>query len=239
MKYFSLLFILLFLNFEIGFAQTYQAQGDVILLPGGNKISDKNLTQLEKDSLKKGIIPFSITDGWEEEHKKNMLRRDSLLKTMVGKPVPDFDAKDTEGYTHPPHLYRGRVLILHFWSFWDYSFYNEIPTLNQLAEKYQQDGVQILSFVNMPLGESEKAHLKTHPLAFPLVDNAYKFSNNFLLPNLWTPFIVIIDKNGMMRHFYMSDNLTTIRSHLNEKAVDIKRPTYDFEEKILELLKGM
>jgi thiol-disulfide isomerase/thioredoxin len=239
MKYLCLFFCFLFLHSSIGFTQNRPIEKGAVILPNGVSVRGDNLTETEKDSLRKGFFPDGVTAKWEIEHKKNMLRRDSLLKTMVGKPVPDFDAKDTEGYTHPPHLYRGRVLILHFWSFWDYSFYNEIPALNHLAEKYQQEGVQILSFVNMPLGESEKEHLKTRPLAFPLVDNAYKFSNNFLLTNLWTPFIVIVDKNGLMRYFYMSENLTTIRSHLNEKVVDIKRPTYDFEEKILELLKGM
>jgi peroxiredoxin len=239
MKYLCLFFAFIFFQTTSGFAQNNLPRKDAVVMPNGVSIRDSGFTESQKDSLRKGLFPDGISLKWEIEHKKNMLRRDSLLKTMVGQPVPDFDAKDTEGYTHPPHLYRGRILILHFWSFWDYSFYNEIPVLNQLAEKYQQEGVQILSFVNMPLGESEKEHLKTHPLAFPLVDNAYKFSNNFLLTNLWTPFIVIVDKNGLMRYFYMSENLTTIRSHLNEKAVDIKRPTYDFEEKILELLRGM
>ena len=239
MKYLCLLFAFIFFQTAVSLAQNNPTNKDILVMPNGVKVLADKFTESEKDSLRKGLFPRGVTLIWEDEHKKNVLRRDSLLKTMVGKPVPDFDAKDTEGYTHPPHLYRGRVLILHFWSFWDYSFYNEIPALNQLAEKYQQDGVQILSFVNMPLGVSEKTHLKTHPLAFPLVDNAHKFSNDFLLPNLWTPFIVIVDKNGLMRHFYLSDNLTTVKSHLNEKAVDIKRPTYDFEEKILELLKGM
>ncbi len=169
--------------------------------------------------------------------KKHIYIQDSILKTMVGQLVPDFEAKDTEGYPHRPFMYKGRVLILHFWNFWDNSFRNEIPALNEIVDKYRKDGVEVLSFVNLKIGESEREYLKLHPVRFPIVENSYQFAGAFLSMKIWLPYLVILDKNNNMRFFYKHENLVKINSNINEKYTEVKMPTFDFEYKIQELLK--
>lgn len=239
MRYLSLLF-----TFSVWYSvallgQNESVKSDFLTLPNGQKISTQNLKSIEIDSIKKGLFPFVITQKWEEDHKKYVVRRDSILNAWVGKPIPDFDAKDTEGFTHSPHTYRGRVLVLHFWDFWYYSFQNEIPALNILTEKFRHEGVEVLSFVGMSLGEVEKEHLKKNPVSFPLVENSNKFSREFLNTFMRNPYVVIVDKNGIIRHIYTPEVLEVIRSNINEKVVAVKKPEYDFEAKILPLLKGM
>ena len=185
MKY--LTFLICFLIFNPSFAQTYQAKEDVILLPGGNPISTEGLTDLEKDTLKKGTIPHALIQKWERIGKKNRIIQDSIIKTRVGERVPDFDAKDTEGYPHRPSMYHDRILILHFWNFWDNSFRNEIPVLNAIVEKYRSDGVEVLSFTDVKIKESERKYLKEYPIHFPLVENSWKFADDFLSMQIWRP----------------------------------------------------
>lgn len=237
MKY--LTYVICFLIYNSSFAQTYKAKEDVILLPRGNPINTEGLTDLEKDSLKNGSIPFALLQKWEQAGKRNRIIQDSILKVLVGGRVPDFDAKDTEGYPHRPSMYQDRILILHFWNFWDNSFRNEIPVLNEIVEKYRQDGVEVLSFTDVKIGESERQYLKEYPIHFPLVENSWKFADEFLSMQIWRPYIIIVDKYGKMRHFYKHEDLVKIKSNINEKFTEIKQPTYDFEEKIKELLRGL
>ena len=237
MKY--LTYFICFNIFNPSFAQDYKANEDVILLPGGNPISTEGLTDLEKDTLKNGTIPHALIQKWEQIGKKNRIIQDSILKTRVGERVPDFDAKDTEGYPHRPSMYHDRILILHFWNFWDNSFRNEISVLNEIIEKYRQDGVEVLSFTDVKIGESERKYLKENPIHFPLVENSWKFADEFLSMQIWRPYIIIVDKYGKMRFFYKHEDLVKIKSNINEKYTEIKQPTYDFEEKIRQLLRGL
>ena len=217
------------------FAQTTQSRRNVPT--DAFKTYEESLTPLEKDSLKNGKIPLVLAQKWELQRQKQLFIQDSILKTMVGQLVPDFEAKDTEGYPHRPFMYKGRVLILHFWNFWDNSFRNEIPALNEIVDKYRKDGVEVLSFVNLKIGESEREYLKHHPVRFPIVENSYQFADAFLPMKIWLPYMIILDKNNNMRFFYKHENLVKINSNFNEKYTEVKMPTFDFEYKIQELLK--
>ena len=237
MKY--LTYLICCLTYAPSIAQTNPVKNEFIALPSGTYINSDGLTELEKDSLRKGSIPFVLHQRWEKGDKKNRARQDSILKTLVGIHVPDFDAKDTEGYPHRPSMYHDRILILHFWNFWDNSFRNEISVLNAIVEKYRQDGVEVLSFTDVKIGESERKYLKEYPIHFPLVENSWKFADEFLSMQIWRPYIIIVDKYGKMRYFYKHADLVKISSNINEKFTEIKQPTYDFEEKIRQLLRGL
>jgi hypothetical protein len=51
--------------------------------------------------------------------------------------------------------------------------------LNALVDKYQKDGLAILSLTSLPIGDAEKEKLKTVPLNFPLIADTYEFTNTF------------------------------------------------------------
>lgn len=229
MKYLAIIFTCLLLT------KTASAQARFTLPKG----YDSTLTQVEKDSFQRGLIPYAMQIQFEKFRLEYLQKRDSFLKKADGMPVPNFEAVDTAGFMHRPAQYLGRVLVLHFWHFWEYSFQNEIPKLNEIAEKYQKDGVKILSFVDLTLGDSEKKTLEKTPLNFPIIDNAYKFSADFLPIRLNQPFLIFVDKYGRMRFFMTEEKLTIVRSNVNQKYVDGTkiRENYSLEDKILQLLK--
>jgi peroxiredoxin len=204
-----------------------------------DKSIDSAFTQSERDSFNRGLTPFSLSQRFEQEHKNHLRKRDSILKKMEGLPVPDFEARDTSGLVHRPAHYRGRVVLLHFWRFWDFSFQNEIPRLNEMIEKYRKDGLEILSFTDLSLEKSEKTYLEQHPVLFPIVENADKFGDIFLPIPVNKPYIVFVDKYGRMRHFLTQEDMTVIKSNINEKVMgkETKPVNYKLEDKILQLLK--
>jgi peroxiredoxin len=160
-------------------------------------------------------------------------KRDKTFKNMSNLPLPDFDAKDTEWYPLNTAQYRGRVLILHFWMFEsnNLNFKQTIPELNRFVDKYQKDGLVVLSLTNIALGEHEKEVLKENPLNFPLIENAYEFANAYFKMQLMRPCFIIVDKNGMMRYFYDSNLVESKMLLKSENQLS------DFEQKIVDLLK--
>jgi peroxiredoxin len=205
----------------------------------------------EVDSLKKKILPYRFKKEYPKAKfiNERLLReqkRDSITRSLINKPIPDFDAPDTEGITHRPKSYEGRVLVLHFWNFWDYSFDNEIPVLNELIEKYHREGLEILSFTDLELGESEKAILQKHPIHYPLIQNARSFMYQFIKLNYYiVPYIIIADKKGNMRYFYINGELNNKKGRTeyqpNGDIIEYisrdKNNKFGLEEKILSLLK--
>jgi peroxiredoxin len=178
------------------------------------------------DSIKKNLCPYAIL----EKEKRRKIKRDNILKTIINSPVPDFEAPDTLGTVHHPSNYRGRVLILHFWNFWDYSFEKEIPILNKMIEKYRKDGLEVLSFMDIEIGDSERKKLKKESLDFTLIPNSWQFSDQFLKINKSKPYMILIDKSGIIRHLFIN--------HKWQMDIDKKfEVAADFEEKVALLLK--
>ncbi len=102
------------LLFSLFFAENTSAQQPRFMLPKGY---DSTLTQVEKDSFQRGLIPYALEIQFEKIRREYVQKRDSFLKKADGMPVPNFEARDTAGLMHRPSQYLGRVLILHFWNF--------------------------------------------------------------------------------------------------------------------------
>jgi peroxiredoxin len=179
----------------------------------------------------KGDSIFNKVIDITEIYKLYYAKRDKVFSNMKNQPIPQFQAKDTEGYDQSPSKYMGRVLVLHFWGFWSSSFDREIPDLNHLVEKYQKDGLAVLSLTSVPIGESEKEKLKENPLNFPLIGNSYQFTDAFFKMQLERPCLIIVDKMGQMRYLYDASLI-----YQNEKNDSVKY-FLDIEKKIVELLK--
>lgn len=62
-----------------------------------------------------------------------------------GKPSPDFTLTDIDGKPHKLSDYRGKDVILAFWTTWGGSCKLEIPHLKELRNSYPQDKLAILA----------------------------------------------------------------------------------------------
>lgn len=200
------------------------------------------LTNAERDSLRKGIITSEMKGKFEKMRQTEKTSRDSFIQNnVINKPIPDFDAQDTEGVMHRLAMYRGRVWLIYFWNFWDNSFQYEIPALNAVVDSLRGEGVEVLSFINYSLGESEKKYLIDRPVRFPIVENSFQFGNVFLGLSIPRPYIAIIDKKGICRYFYDGQNLPFgfKYGHRNEllEENNQNQPIYDFMEKVKSLLR--
>ena len=211
-------------------------------LPAQPSSDAVRLTASEMDSLRKGIASSYLKEKIESSFRMQQARRDSFIEAnILNKPIPDFDAQDTMGLMHRPSMYKGRVWLIHFWSFWEHSFQYEIPQLNAIVDSLRGEGVEILSFMNYNLGESEKKYLAEKPIRFPIIENSEKFGNAIFGTYFPRPFVGIIDKKGICRYFYdgYKLHLGFKYGNRNELLEENRRiqPNYDFMEKIKSLLR--
>lgn len=183
------------------------------------------LREKEKDSVFAQV--FDMTPIYEMYYQK----RNKIFANMINAPTLEFTARDTEGYEHSPFQYRGRVLILHFWLFWGTSFDKEIPILNTLTEKYAKEGLAVLSFTSTLIREWEKDKLKEHAIHFPLIENAFNFTNDFFKMSLIRPCLIVVDKMGNMRYLYDGDSYNKALANKDSEGIS------EFERCIQDLLK--
>jgi thiol-disulfide isomerase/thioredoxin len=53
--------------------------------------------------------------------------------------------RDTQGNTQDISRYKGKILVLNFWATWCAACQHEMPLLNEMQKKYEDDGVVVLA----------------------------------------------------------------------------------------------
>jgi peroxiredoxin len=93
----------------------------------------------------------------------------SLTPLPDAVPAPDFALPDTEGKLHRLSDYRGKTVIINFWTTWCPPCREEIPSMNRAWQQLRQEDVVMLA-INM--GEDEDTifvFTADYPAEFPLL----------------------------------------------------------------------
>jgi peroxiredoxin len=108
--------------------------------------------------------------------------------------APDFELQDTEGRTHRLSDYRGKTVIINFWTTWCPPCREEIPSMNRAWAKLQDEKVMMLA-INM--GEDEDTifvFTADYPATFPLLmDRDGKVIEDWPVKGLPTTYVVAPD----------------------------------------------
>jgi peroxiredoxin len=75
---------------------------------------------------------------------------DASFKEWWGKIAPDFTLTDIEGNVHKLSSYRGKEVVVVFWTTWCPTCTLEIPHLRELRDKLSGENLAILSISNEP-----------------------------------------------------------------------------------------
>jgi thiol-disulfide isomerase/thioredoxin len=118
-----------------------------------------------------------------------------IRKQLAGKPAPELEAMDLQG--HPVELaaFRGKTVLLDFWTTWCPPCRKDAPALDKLYSRYGGRDLMIVSFSVSEDRAIVEKFLKEHPRAFPVVltsendmPRAYQISA--------FPTYIVIDKDG-------------------------------------------
>jgi peroxiredoxin len=135
---------------------------------------------------------------------------------MVGSAAPDFTVTDSD-HTLSLHDYRGKIVVLNFWSAHCAPCIAEMPSLVQL-QKLMGDKITVVGVAVDTENADYHAFLRKHGIDFLTVLDSAKNSYN-LYGATGYPETTIIDRNGMIRRkFVIAMNWTSpeIVEYLNK-----------------------
>lgn len=117
---------------------------------------------------------------------------------LVDKPAPGFSLPDLEGRQIRLSSYKGKNLILFFWTTWCPFCRRSLVELEGKYPSIKAQGIEVLS---IDIGEpiyKVKNLLERHPVSFPvLLDSDTDVAEGFRI--IGVPTYVLVDSNGNIR----------------------------------------
>ena len=116
----------------------------------------------------------------------------------VGQPAPDFALLTPDGQTMQLSDFKGHPVLLNFWATWCGPCAIEMPALEQIYRKYQDQGLVVLGVNQGETGDRVAQYLKSNNLSFPSVlDTDTNIARQYRVtgyPTTW-----LVDADGMLR----------------------------------------
>lgn len=141
---------------------------------------------------------------------------------LTGQSAPDFALKSATGDNLRLSEYRGEVVMINFWATWCGPCRQEMPHLEELYNRYQRVGFNLLG-VNID-DDSRRAMQMVEELGvtFPvLFDEKKEVSKLYSVEAM--PVTLLLDRSGTVRHIHLGYQpgfeekyLTEIRALLRE-----------------------
>ena len=108
--------------------------------------------------------------------------------------APDFSLPDTSGSMHSLSDYRGKVVIINFWTTWCPPCREELPSMNSAWHNIRDEGVAMLS---LNMGEDEDTIFifsADYPTDFPvLMDQSGEVIEQWPVKGLPTTYVIAPD----------------------------------------------
>ncbi len=108
--------------------------------------------------------------------------------------APDFSLQDTEGNTHRLSDYRGKPVIINFWTTWCPPCREELPSMNRAWHLLEKEGIAMLA---LNMGEDEDAIFifsADYPTDFPiLMDQSGEVIEQWPVKGLPTTYVIAPD----------------------------------------------
>jgi peroxiredoxin len=115
----------------------------------------------------------------------------------TGSLAPDFILNDLCGKKITLSQFKGKVVILNFWSIWCGPCLAEMPFLNKLYLEFKDKGLVVLAIAEDPAEKPLRSYIKEKGLSFPvLIDKNRKVYLKYSLFGI--PVSFLIDKKGVI-----------------------------------------
>lgn len=147
-----------------------------------NAIKEDTISKQRFDSLQKVYPPNDITVVKFSENRdtvlyvyisKNEDTADEMAFKLLKKPLPSFRLKDINGNVIDSKTFAGKVVYINFWNTHCVPCVAEIPDLNRLKQKYQNQDVVLLT-IAPDNAEEVKQYLSDHQLTLTTIPGAQK-----------------------------------------------------------------
>lgn len=145
-----------------------------------------------------------------------------LIPTPTPSPAPDFQLADADGAVSTLQQYRGKVVLLNFWASWCPPCIEELPSMNQIHQRYQSKGLEIIALNFQESPEQITEFMQKVAIDFPVL-----FDQDGGVAHQWNVFSMptsfLIDRQGNIRysvsrsiHWDLPEHTAVLESLLEE-----------------------
>jgi thiol-disulfide isomerase/thioredoxin len=135
------------------------------------------------------------SDDMREVKELSRWNAGKIKKQLAGKPAPELTVTDIQGKPLMLSAFKGKTVLLDFWTTWCPPCRADAPALDKLYRKY---GEQDLMIVGISVSEERpivEKFLKEHPHSFPIV-----LTSENEMPRPYQigvfPTYIVIDRDG-------------------------------------------
>lgn len=141
--------------------------------------------------------------------------------SQVGKKLPAFEYQSLEEEWINSQSLEGKIVVVNVWATWCGTCLQEIPELNRLVDKYQDnEEVVFLAFADEPYGVV-KPLLDRYPFKYTQITMAEAFTDKIQSRLVKTyPQNLVVNQNGQVV-FDVSDASTDIYAALDQVITDL------------------
>ena len=154
-----------------------------------------------KGKLKSEILPARLEADLGNLEEMASYYRESAkgVAEILGKPAPEWKAKDLDGKEHSWVDYRGKIVVLDFWFRGCSWCIRAMPQLKQIAEQYKGRPVAVLG-MNTD-SELTDARYVVEKMKLPYTNlQAEELTKDFRVSGF--PTLMIVDPQGVIRHIH-------------------------------------
>lgn len=120
----------------------------------------------------------------------------AMIQNFEGQPAEPFMANDVDGIEHYLPNYKGKKVILWFWTTDSQLATSQIAALNEVSAKHPD--VKVISFAKQMSGQVREFK-KTTTINFPIIANADVFGQMAYGAELGYPRYFLIDEYGIIK----------------------------------------
>jgi thiol-disulfide isomerase/thioredoxin len=138
---------------------------------------------------------FNVPPEMREVERLSPWNAAKVKKELTGKPAPELMVSDLQGKPVTLAAFKGRIVLLDFWTTWCPPCRHDAPALEKLYRRYGDKDLTIIGIAVSEPREVVEKFLKGHPHTFPIVLTA---ENELPLPYQVTAFptYIVIDRDG-------------------------------------------
>ena len=119
----------------------------------------------------------------------------------AGAVAPAISGKDLNGNPVSLAKLAGRVVIIDFWASWCGPCKDEMPVLQRLSKKYEQQGLSVIGVSVDESAANAKKFIKQQGVTFPSIHDAtHSIADRYKPAKM--PTSVIVDRKGAVRYVH-------------------------------------
>lgn len=137
----------------------------------------------------------------------------------IGDTAPGFTSKDVNGNTVRLSDYKGRVVLIEFWTTWCGPCRELTPVLNKIYEKYKDKGFVILALTPEENMDTVLLYIKKYNIIYPVLITDDKTAKRYGVISIPASFLISRDGRVAEKHLGVTRDIVQELSSGIEKLL--------------------